>query len=39
MKAGQGEGRGGGRKPGYFPKGRGMDAGAKAYKSSITGIN
>ena len=36
--AGQGQGRGGGRKPRYFPKGRGMDAGAKVYKSSIPGI-
>jgi hypothetical protein len=36
--AGQGAGRGGGRKPQYFPKGRGMDTMAKAYKSSISGI-
>jgi hypothetical protein len=36
--AGRGAGRGGGRKPQYFPKGRGMDTMAKAYKSSISGI-
>jgi hypothetical protein len=31
-------GRGGSRKPGYFPKGRGVDTVAKAYKSSIPEI-
>jgi hypothetical protein len=36
--AGQGAGRGGGRRPRYFPKGRGVDTAAKAYKSSISGI-
>ena len=36
--AGQGAGRGGGRKPWYFPRGRGIDTVAKAYKSSIPGI-
>jgi hypothetical protein len=36
--AGRGAGRGGGRKPRYFPKGRGMHTVAKAYKSSISGI-
>ena len=36
--AGRGAGLGSGRKPRYFPKGRGMDTVAKAYKSSITGI-
>ena len=33
-----GAGRGGGRRPRYFPRGRGTDALVKAYKSSISGI-
>ena len=36
--AGRGAGRGGGRKPQYFPRGRGIDTATKAYKSSISGI-
>jgi len=36
--AGRGAGRSGGRKLRNFPKGRGMDTAAKAYKSSIPGI-
>jgi hypothetical protein len=36
--AGQGAGCGGGRKPKYYPQGGGIEALAKAYKSSITEI-
>ena len=36
--AGRGAGRGGGKKPRYFPRGRGIDTVAKACKSSIPGI-
>ena len=36
--AGQGAGHGGGRKSRFVPRGRGVDAVAKAYKSSIAGI-
>jgi hypothetical protein len=36
--AGQEAGRGGGRKPRYFPRGRGIETVAKAYKSSNPGI-
>jgi hypothetical protein len=36
--AGPGTGRGGGRKPGYFPQGRGIDHSTKAFKSMITEI-
>jgi len=36
--AGRGAGRCGGRKPRYFPRGRGIDTATKAYKSSILGI-
>jgi hypothetical protein len=36
--AGRGAGRGGGRKPRYFPRGRGMDTAVKGYKSSIPGF-
>jgi hypothetical protein len=36
--AGRGAGRGGGRKPQYFSRGRGIEMVVKAYKSSIPGI-
>jgi hypothetical protein len=36
--AGQGAGRGGGRKPGYFPRGGGINVPAKGYTSVITEI-
>jgi hypothetical protein len=36
--AGQGTGRGGGRKPRYFPRGRGVDHLTKAFKSMISEI-
>jgi hypothetical protein len=36
--AGQGARCGGGRKPQYFPRGRGIDTATKAFKSSISGI-
>jgi hypothetical protein len=36
--AGQGAGRGGGRKPRYFTQGGGIETGAKLYTSTITEI-